>query len=127
MADNDDISDLKTGLALVEKGMTDMLAANAKNAAAQSELTGSVNKLLIKIAERDIHDEYHDKRMLKVDDFIDKSLPVINRTRRSQQRYDNFISGITSGYGKMVITIVSGALLLSLAVALGIDVKLLRG
>lgn len=127
MSGDKEFYELKTGLSLLESRMSDMSKALTKNLETQTSTSENINKLLVKMAERDIRDEYNEDKRKKFSEFMEASAPIINRAKRGQDRVDNFVSGVTSGYGKLFITILSGALLLSLAVALGIDVKLLRG
>ena len=127
MPTDKDFYDLREGQALVESRMSDMSDALTKNLEIQAATSNNLNKLLIKMAERDIRDEFHEAKLDEFSAFMKESAPVINRARNGQKKVDSFWSGVTSGYGKLFITIVSGALLLSLAVALGVDVKYLKG
>ena len=68
--------------------MSTLIESNRDTNAALKHLTNSINELIIDNKVRAEKDKRQDEANKKVDDFMERSLPVINRSIRTQSTFD---------------------------------------
>lgn len=114
--------DIKSGMIILERSVSDLTRMQSQNTAAQTKLSDGITELLVEMRERDVRDEH-----LKSEVSIIKSehtaimaeyLPVMQRAKRSQQRWDSFWASVTTNWGRLA----SIAIVVAIAMALGLDI-----
>ncbi|MDB4261448.1 hypothetical protein N9878_01135 [bacterium] len=118
--------DLKAGMIVMENTIATLSEMQASNTQAQTKLTEQIGELVTAMSNRDIKDEFFRNKITKMEDnqtkAMDLFLPVINRARSNQERWDKFYNSATTTWGKLAGT----AILILLAMAMGADLEYFR-
>jgi hypothetical protein len=120
-----DYSEIKIGVALLEKSVSDLVIAQTESIRSQTKTHELMTKVFVEMGERDVKDEFLKEEVKRLatrqNQLVSVYMPVIDRAKKDQDRHDKFIDSVTSGWGKMLAgAVVAGALLL-LAQALHVD------
>jgi hypothetical protein len=125
---------LKTDVEILKASTNQVITALGESTEAQKENTKLIHSLLIEMRERDVRDEYKAKEIdeikvsIKLTDksltrYIEDNKEPLSKLNKHYKRKDQFISGITSTWGK----IAAGAILIGAAYVLGFDLtKILK-
>jgi hypothetical protein len=117
MPDNN-LTDIKIALALLEKASTD-------NTNAQTKMTGELTELVITMRESNVRSdlmldalvEQGDKNEITMKSHLDFAKPILLRSQRSQDNIDKMVTSIFSKGGLLIFTFI----LVAVGIALGID------
>ena len=86
-----------------------------------TELTKSINSLVIEMRERDIEDKYLRQSVVRIEatqsDALIKWTPVLERTKKWHDKVDSFLSSITNNSGRLFLI----AIVILIAGGLGFD------
>ena len=97
---------------------------------ASENVSKSVNDLLLEFKERDVRHEYErkaneelttkvSKLTISIDKYVDENAPTLLRVKKSHDRWDSFLTSISTNAGKIAVAII----LFGLMVMLGLNPK----
>jgi len=121
---------LRSKVGNIEFLITQCVEASKESALASKEVAQQINGLVIEMRQRDVKDEFRDRQVdtlamrvdtmnSKFEDYVKTESEVLKRVKRSHDRVDKFIDGMTSNNGR----ILSIVIIAFIAWAIGLDLE----
>ena len=130
MITQEEAESLRSKVSNIELLVTQCVEASKESALASKEVAQQINGLVIEMRQRDVKDEYRDKQAdiltdrfdrmnNRFEDYVKAESEVLKRVKRSHDRFDKFVDGMTSNNGR----ILSIVIIAFIAWALGLDLE----
>lgn len=119
-----EVNQMWTDVEMLKLSTSQVLNAIGESVAAQKENSELINALVIKMTERDVHDEYREKELDELKDYISRvdddfktyredhhdSLEKLSQSQKNKARfYNGVFKGVTSTWGKFFAMILIAA------------------